>query len=211
MVTIEQKLLLFSKLLNQSMEQKFNEELNEMDMKYEAMLQKSREETDKKAQDIEEKAKKQAEMKISESVSKSKVLLKKEKMLVKDKYFKIFLERLKETLKEFTRSEKYGSYLMGDIDSLCGELKSYKKDYSSIEIYLNPSDFERFSETLSIKIHEQIIDKKIEFKTVNGILGGIIAEIPENNYRIDMSMDAVLDENKSYIMQTLFESLEAGE
>ncbi|MDF2675822.1 MAG: hypothetical protein K0Q97_112, partial [Bacillota bacterium] len=42
-------------------------------------------------------------------------------------------------------------------------------------------------------------------------LGGIILEIPEHNLRFDTTIDSVLEENETYIMQTLFEALEAGE
>jgi len=42
MVTIEQKLLLFSKLLHQSMDKKFQEELAEVEEQYRAKLQKSK-------------------------------------------------------------------------------------------------------------------------------------------------------------------------
>jgi len=211
MVTIEQKLLLFSKLLNQSMDKKYNEDLKKLDTEYESLLNKNKEATDSEALEIEEKAKKQAEMLKTEQISKTKVLVKKEIMNVKEHYFKIFMDNLKNKLIDFTETENYKSYLEKIISKLNLELIKLNKYYTDLKIYLNLDDYNKYNEFIKQEIDKEIKNKNITFKILNDVMGGIIAEIPEHNIRFNLTLDAVLEESESYIMQTLFEALEAGE
>jgi vacuolar-type H+-ATPase subunit E/Vma4 len=43
------------------------------------------------------------------------------------------------------------------------------------------------------------------------IIGGFIAEDQENDMRIDMSLKALLEDNKAFIMQTFFQAIETGD
>jgi V/A-type H+-transporting ATPase subunit E len=210
MVTIEQKLLLFSKLINQSMDKNFNEELKKLDQQYEVLLKKNKEAVDNEVFEIEEKAKKQAEMKLVEQKSKTKVLLKKEIMNVKEKYFKIFMENFKIKLRDYTLTDDYKIYLFKSIKSLNEELLHFNKEFNELIICLNLRDYKKYSSFLKEELQKEIYGKNITFKTME-FLGGIILQIPEHNLRFDTTIDSVLEENETYIMQTLFEALEAGE
>lgn len=210
MVTIEQKLLLFSKLINQSMDKNFNEELKKLDQQYEVLLKKNKEAVDNEVFEIEEKTKKQAEMKLVEQKSKTKVLLKKEIMNVKEKYFKIFMENFKIKLRDYTLTDDYKIYLFKSIKSLNEELLHFNKEFNELIICLNLRDYNKYSSFLKEELQKEIYGKNITFKTME-FLGGIILQIPEHNLRFDTTIDSVLEENETYIMQTLFEALEAGE
>jgi len=211
MVTIEQKLTLFSKLLNQSMDYNFNEELKKMDEQYKDLLQKNKDEVDKEVLEIEGRARKQADMKLVESTSKSKVLFKKEKMRLKEKYFEMFIDNLKKTINEFVSSDKYKNYLSKTIESLNEELNKSNKEYSDLTIYLNSQDYNKYKEFIKQEIENKQKGINITFKTENDIIGGVILESTENNFKIDFTINAVLKDNESTIMQELFEALEAGE
>jgi len=211
MVTIEQKLLLFSKLLNQSMDKKYNEDLKKLDMEYEALFNKNKEISDNEALEIEEKAKKQAEMMKTEQISKTKVLVKKEIMNVKEHYFKIFMDNLKKKLIDFKETVNYKTYLSKIVNKLNLELINFGKDFTELRIYLNSEDYNKYSEFINQEINKEIKNKNITFKILGDVMGGMIAEIPEYNIRYNLTIDAVLEENESYIMQTLFKALEAGE
>jgi vacuolar-type H+-ATPase subunit E/Vma4 len=43
------------------------------------------------------------------------------------------------------------------------------------------------------------------------IIGGFIAEDAGSRIRINFSIEALLEDNKAYIMQTLFQAIETGE
>lgn len=209
MVTIEQKLLLFSKLLNQSMDKKFEEELKELGNQYREKIQKNKDAVDNEVRSIEEKAKIGTETMRTQSLSKSRVSYKKEIMSLNEKYYKVFISKLRERLNSFVKSDKYQDYLSNIIFKLNEELFD-SNEMDNIIIYLVKSDYDKYGEFIKQEISKKQNKTNIMFKTLNTIIGGLIVENPENNFKFDLTIDAVLEDNKGYIMQTLFQALEAG-
>jgi len=210
MVTIEQKLLLFSKLLNQAMDKKFEEEFENIEQHYMANLQKSKDEVDKEAKNIIDNARKKVEAGKIEILSKTKISIKKEKMAVKEKHFNILMEHIKQYLIEFIVSEKYGNYLTKIIEKLNNEITAIHGE--EIVLYLTNRDNEKFSSLIKRELELKNSFKKIDFKVIDdSIIGGITIIFPNINLKFDMTIKSILEENEAYIMQTLFEALEAGE
>ncbi len=208
MITIEEKIRLFYKLLNQSTDVRLAEDLKEMESSYESKLDKLKSDVDKEAKEIEDKALNRAEVKRAESISKSKVIIKKDIMALKEKYYYIFMDKFRTVLKEFVNSNEYKTYLSNIISKLSDGIKNYgKKD---IVIYVTNNDKEKYSDFIKNEINKTNSNKVI-FKTTEDITGGLIAEFTEKNVKIDLSIDAVLEDKKTYIMQTIFETLEAGD
>lgn len=208
MVTIEEKLKLFYKLLNQSMEKELISSLKELENNYESKINKSQSEVDNEAKEIEEKARKKAESKRTESISKSKVIIKKDIMAIKEKYYYVFMKKLNEKINSFIKSNEYEKYLSKIILNLIDEIKSY--DGCNLVIYLSKNDIDNYSDYIKTDITKKH-NCNLSFKTDSQIKGGLIAEIEDKNFKIDYSIDMILEENKTYIMQTIFETLEAGE
>mgnify|MGYP000852368134 FL=1 len=208
MITIEDKIKLFYKLLNQSMDTNLAEDLKELETSYESKLNKEISNIDKEAEEIEEKAAKKAEIKRAESISKSKVIIKKDIMALKEKYYYIFMDKFNNIIKEFVDSGEYEAYLSDIISKLSDNIKIYEN--CDLVIYVTKKDNEKFSDFIRSEINKKY-SGKVLFKTAEDILGGLVAELSGKNVKIDMSMDAVLEENKIYIMQTIFEALEAGD
>lgn len=208
MVTIEDKLKLFSKLLNQSMDKELTDSIKELEYNYESKIQKYKDEADKEARDIEEKARKKAETKRAESISKSKVIIKKDIMALKEKYYYIFMGKFNEKLNEFIKSAEYKYYLSKLISNLIAEIKGYEN--KKLIIYLSKNDMDNYSDFINSEIKNKL-NLDVSLKTNYDMKGGLIAELEGENLKIDSSLDAVLEDNKTYIMKTIFETLEAGD
>ncbi len=208
MVTIEEKIKLFYKLLNQSMDKQLTNEILELEKNYESKVQKLKNEVDKEAKEIEEKALKRAETKRAESISKSKVIIKKDIMGVKEKYYYVFMDKFNDKLNEFIKSSEYKTYLANIISNLIPIIKKYEK--CNLIIHLNKNDIDNYSDFIKSEITKNY-DCNISFKTNLNIKGGFISEIADKNLKIDSSIDTVLEDNKTYIMQIIFETLEAGD
>lgn len=208
MVTIEEKIKLFYKLLDQSMNSHFSEDLKELEKNYESKIQKLKDDVDREAKEIEEKAIKKAETKRAESISKSKVIIKKDIMALKEKYYYIFMDKFKAKLKEFVQSKEYKSYMSKIISNIVAEIKSYEN--CNLLVQLTKSDMENYGDFIKSEITKNH-NCNLSFKANPDIIGGLIAEISDKNLKIDYSVDSVLEENKTYIMQTIFETLEAGD
>lgn len=207
MVTIEQKILLFSKLLNQSMDHSFEEELKELEKQYKEKLQKTKDEVGIEVTQIVEKANKSFEINKNQIISKSKVKLKNETMLLKEKYYNLFISALKLKLNSYVKSNEYKNYLSNSLNNLDDKLFS---NNGNLAIWLTKIDHEKYGDFI-IDIIERKYNSTCLLNCLDTIIGGLIIENTEEKFRIDLSIDSILEDNKLYIMQTLFDALEAGD
>ena len=208
MITIEDKIKLFYKLLNQSMDIHLTEDLKDIEDNYKYKIQRLQSVVDKEAKDIEEKAAQRVEVRRAESLSKSKVIIKKDIMALKEKYYVIFMNKFNSKLAEFVQSEEYKSFLSNIISRVVTEIKGYED--CNLLVYMSKNDIDKYGDFVKAEINKKI-SLNVNFKQNPNIIGGLIAEIKEKNIKIDSSIDAVVEDNKMYIMQTIFETLEVGD
>lgn len=207
MVTIEQKLTLFSKLLNQDIKEEVDKKFNALEKEYEKRIAENKFAVDKEANEIVEQARKRAEIKKVELISKGKLNSKKEMMLMKEQTITRFMSALEEKIKVFTASNEYKGYLEKVIQGL-GSLKDYE---NNLVIYLTKSDYESnkdfIQETL---VKNGLKPDKLSFDvTTEDILGGLVIKDPIFRTRIDESIRALLEEEKGQIIERI--SLSIGE
>lgn len=201
MVTIEQKLTLFSKLLHQDIKEETDQKFYELEKEYEKISAESKMCTDKEATQIIEQAKRKAESKQVELISKGKLSTKKETMLTKEKVVDRFMQGLKVRIKAFIATPDYKSYLL----KIISELDTLKGYTNPLVIYLTHDDLEMNKnfiqeELVRMGIPAQILSFK---QTEEDILGGFIIEDSALNMRIDESIKGMLEENEDYIVEKL--------
>lgn len=207
MVTIEQKLSLFSNLLHRTMEDSFKLEMENLRKEYEEKMQKDREAVEREAENIISMAKKRAEAERTEMVSRTRVELKKEYMFLKEKYFSILMERIKKELENFAESEAYADHML----KLAGKLAALVPASDRLTIWLAGRDMDKYQAVLKQAL-SGTERAEIEFLPAgDDMIGGFIACDTDNDIRIDMSFAALLEDNRSYIMQTLFQAIETGD
>jgi vacuolar-type H+-ATPase subunit E/Vma4 len=207
MVTIDQKLSLFQKLLHRSMTEKFIEELEALRKEHDEKFQKNKALTDKEAEEILNRSLKKAGAEKVELLSKARIGLKRESMSVKEKCFNTFMDRLKKEMENFVQSDRYEAYLL----SLVKEVSGQEQLSGRLVIYLTARDIERYGDGIKRELKESK-QWEVSFKTADSnITGGLLAEAPDGRVRINLFVDALLEDSKPYIMQVLFHALETGE
>ncbi|MDF2614949.1 MAG: H+transporting two-sector ATPase subunit [Clostridia bacterium] len=210
MVTIEQKLTLFSKLLHQDIKQEIDNKMIELDKEYEQKILKDKKSADKAAETIIQNAVKRAEAKKTELISKGKMSSKREMMLAKERYITTFIENLKRKIRVFTQTEAYKAYL-GQYLNQFKDLNGYEND---LIIYMTQLDYNNHKEYVKEKLISLGLNgEKLSFQiTDDSILGGIIVEDPKLNMRIDTSIAALIQDSKGYIIESVFGAIgEVGE
>lgn len=210
MVTIEQKLTVFSKLLNQDIKEEMDEKFAQLDREYEKRLAESKFEVDRRAAEIVEQARKCAEIKKVEVFSRSKLLNKREMTKIKEEMIQRFMEALEKKVIEFIQTPKYLDYLKQMISSF----KELGRSYNQLEVYLTQRDYnqnldfiQREFEKLGIK------EDRLDFKvTTEPILGGLVILDIKDNVRIDGSISGVIEEAQQYIVEKVSKAIgEVGE
>lgn len=205
MVTIEQKLSLFSKLLQQDIKTEIGEKIEAMEKEYDEIMSEHKRKVDKTAEDIIEHARKKGEMKRLELISKAKMQTKKESMVAKEKYIGVFIEHLKERIVSFKSTPKYKDYLKHIISTL-DNLNSYETDFI---VYMTTEDKEMYGEYVLDTIVQGGISKdrlRLAVKE-ESMIGGIILDSPEKNLRIDLSISTVIEDHKDEIVEGIFNAI----
>lgn len=226
MVTIEQKMILFSRLIYQLMNAEFKEVLKNLEADYNDRLEKNKRDIDSEVKKIINNAHKKRDLEVSKIHSTLRINEKKEYMLIREKYYNKFMDRLKAYIYEFVKSDGYKSYLLGLINGIglkeeamsnpvtpaCGN-NCMGINIKDISLYMTSKDYDLYSDLLSAELKKFGYEDggyKIAVSKDN-IIGGFIIEDNIDKFRIDLSIKSLLDDNKEYIMKILFEALESGE
>lgn len=210
MVTIEQKLTLFSKLLNQDIKEEVDKKFSELEKEYEKRIAENKFAIDKEASEIVEQARRRAEIKKVELLSKGKLASKKDMMMMKEQLITRFMSALEEKIKIFTATNDYRVYL----NQIIQELKSLKSWENDLVVYLTKSDYEHNKEFIKEALTGiGLKADKLSFEVAEeDILGGLVIKDLIFSTRIDESIRALLEEEKSQIIERISLAIgEAGE
>lgn len=210
MVTIEQKLTLFSKLLNQDIKEEATIKMQALEKEYEKRMAENKFETDKEANELIEQTRKRAELKRVELISKGKLASKKEMMQIREELIDRFMVSLNNKVRSFTDETSYKDYLTKIIEGL-DSLKGYEND---LVVYLTASDLQNNKAFIEKALVGVGLDaKKLSFEVASeDILGGLIIKDPVLNMRIDESIRTLIDEAKDSIVEKITIAIgEAGD
>lgn len=199
MVTIEQKLTLFSKLLNQDIKEEANKQMLALEKEYDQRMIENKFAVDKEAQEIVEQARKKAELKKVELISKGRLSSKKEMMVLREELIEHFMVALEAKIKTFTKTEAYKTYLEQVIVGL-DSLGAYE---DRLEIYLTPEDLTAYESFVKEKLMSLgLKESQLSFLTMKEeLLGGLVIKDPVINMRIDESIRAIIDEAQDQIIE----------
>lgn len=201
MVTIEQKLTLFSKLLNQDIKEEASKKFQDLEKEYEKRMAENKFQTDKEANEIVEQTRKRAETKKVELISHGRLSSKKEMMSLREELINRFLTNLYAKVRVYTQTEGYLEYLNRVIQSL-ESLRGYEND---LIIYLTQEDYNNHRAFIEQKlVNLGIASEHLTFDVSSAnILGGLVVKDPALNMRIDESISTLIDEAKDEIVERI--------
>lgn len=206
MVTIEQKIILFSRLIYQLMNANFKEVLQNLEIEHEKRFEENKRDIDLQVKKIISNAHKKRDLEVSKIQGTFKINEKKEHMLKKEKYYDKFMSKLETYVEKFVKGESYKDYLLKLINGI--GLKD--SEIKNLSLYLTKDDYSRYSDLLSKELKNlgyKEENYKIDISNYN-IIGGFVIEDNINKFKVDLSIKSLLEDNKDYIMKVLFEALE---
>lgn len=202
MITVEDKLNIFHRIVLEKEEKRSTEILEELSKKNDAAIKEYTEKLNKKKEELVHKKVKNAEIKRNEKVSaatenvKSRILSKKKELLTD------IMEQILKRAEGFAESSQYEDYLLNEIDAVTDEVED-----QNIVIYLKNNDINRFSGKIS-----GLLNKKGKKTTLGRIkddtIGGFMLSDEGKTYIIDNTFKTKIDENEHIIGERLYEKLE---
>lgn len=192
MITIEDKIESFKRILNEEIDEKYDEELKKIASETERLI------TEYKAKKYEEieKLKREYRTKLENKSDKirSKTLKEGQDIILNTnkEIYDEFFKALKEELNNSYMTEKGVSYLKNT-------LKNVKSEINSNDIvYLYEKSFERDREIIEIVLGDIKVEKSLDIK-----VGGFEIENVERTYRLNYSLDFLLTTKYQKILANL--------
>jgi vacuolar-type H+-ATPase subunit E/Vma4 len=206
MITVDEKIDVFTKIVLDRLEESYSVKISELDEEtFEAVKEyeeKLKEKSRKFIEVHEENAQGDARKKISKVLSGVRTQM----LRLKHDIVLELCDALKARVNEFRKTPDYLDFLKQRIQKSVEELNQF----TSIEIELLEEDFSRFGESLASEMEMQGFDPaKIKWVPVKkGIMGGLIFYNGERTLKLDGSFDILLEDAEVVMGQLVAELLE---
>ncbi|MGM0379010.1 MAG: V-type ATP synthase subunit E [Bacillota bacterium] len=201
MITVEDKIKLFNKMVFKSVQQNLDDYKKELEDKKELEIKEIKKQAQKKADNYLEKfvnkALKEKEKTLIDVKKKNK-----EKLLsLKNELIQKVYDSILKKAGNFVYSESYINYYKKILTSLEDEITDFKK----LNIYMIPKDYK--NNNLKKEINE-IFNKDVEFeKTDNKIIGGFVIYNKKMDIKIDITLKSIIKNNKDFIGNQVYKLL----
>ena len=202
MITLDDKLDIFYKVVFKEEEEKCKKALEELEEKNRSILEEKKIELAKRKEEIINRRRILAETQKNEMLSKAtqenrgKILEKREEVL------RDLISSLEDRAREFVLSHDYNDYVLSKIEDLIREI-----DEKEIIIGLKEKDKVNLEDSILNLGKEN--NKDIFFNiVVSDIIGGFILSDKDMSYNLDNSFKTIIEENRYLIGKRLYSSLE---
>lgn len=208
MITVNDKLKLFSKRVVDRRQKQYDDKVIDLE---EQMLndlheRKSMLEKDRSKYEITLlkgiKAEQKQRLSNARSEKKRRLLLKRKNMI------EVLLKGVQDYTRDFVQTDDYFDYLQ----QTCLEHKEEIQGLGEFDVYVNAEDYKKLKGQLS-KLFKSLGFQCRDYKIYNQkIIGGMVLLKTDGKSRIDMSLDSVIEDNRTYMGQLIYGILEeAGE
>ena len=192
MIKIEDKIESFKRILNEEIDEKYNEELKKIASETERLITeykaKKYEEIEKLKRDYRAKLESKSDKIRSKTLKEGQDIILNTNKEIYDEFFKA----LKEELNNSYMTEKGVSYLKNT-------LKNVKSEINSNDIvYVYEKSFERDKEIIKNVLGDIKVEKSLDIK-----VGGFEIENVEKTYRLNYSLDFLLTTKYQKILANL--------
>lgn len=194
MITIEEKINLFTKLVHEKVEKENREVIVRFENEYGELLNNKRVEFQKIAEDMEKRANEQIEKEKRQRLSKAHIQGRKTLLERKNKIYKKAIEDILSSIEGFRNNKAYRQFIIRSIEKV---IKNNKIELFTIMLAKN--DFTSL-ETEIKKAYKDNVDILID----DSILGGVIIFDKKNNIKYDMSIKNIVEEKSEMIGEKLF-------
>ena len=206
MITVEDKLEIFNKLVYKEEEEKCIREMEALEKRIEATLEEKKLELEKKAEAFIKRKNILANIQKNEMISQANENKKTNALKSRESFLNDLIKNLEIKTKQFVQSNDYKPYLIKKISKVLDGLEEDK-----IILLLNEEDIGLIQE--SIPILEEKFKKSISIEaSKKDVIGGFMILDGAKTYNLDYSFKTIIEENRYDIGKTLFNMLEnAGE
>ncbi|HOQ16821.1 MAG TPA: V-type ATP synthase subunit E [Defluviitaleaceae bacterium] len=205
MVTIKEKLNLFSEWLYQDVIEKNEKELKQIEEENRTYIESYKRELEKRVTSIHRNMENKISQKKNEMISKANLEVKQNILIKKQECFDCLIDEQIKKAKEFTKTKAYEAFFIKTLETVLDKLKNAK----SIAISLTKQDRQRFQvliEELAKK--KGLLPANITYQDApEEIIGGMMVSDEGAAICYNASIMALIEDKKEFIMKKLDEEL----
>jgi len=206
MITVEEKLEIFHKIVFREEEAKYQKLLDELEEKNKQLLEEKKAEMELQREEIVRKKVAQGKIERNEANARAKEDIKTQLLQKRADLQKDLLQRVIDKAKEFVETKEYNDYLCRKLDKYLMSLE--EKD---MILYLRDKDVDAAKSCLENLSYYTKKTFKIETLEEKHIAGFIISDL-NKTYNIDHTIRTLVEENEYLIGKELCQALgKAGE
>ncbi|MBN2260169.1 MAG: V-type ATP synthase subunit E [Clostridiales bacterium] len=201
MITLDNKMELFSKVVLEKVKKEYKEVLKNADEKNEIVRQDKLKQLEEQSlqyvKDVNESAQKDKKRILSKAISQARknILIKREEIFIE------LYDMIIEELKKFRMTDEYARFIDGRVKDSIVDLLELKND---LMVICRKNDIELVRKALT----DNGVINSNEFIVNEEILGGFILLDRKKGFKINLTLDSILEENKAYIGKLIFDLLE---
>ena len=202
MITVEDKLEIFNKLVYKAEEEKCIREMEALEKRIETTLEEKKLELEKKAEAFIKRKNILANIQKNEMISQANENKKTNVLKTRESFLNDLMKSLEIKTKQFVQSNDYKPYLIKKISKVLNGLEEDK-----VILLLNEEDIGLIQE--SIPILQEQFKKSISIEaSKKNVIGGFMILDGDKTYNLDYSFKTIIEENRYEIGKTLFNMLE---
>ncbi len=206
MITIEEKLNAFNKVVLEKSQNEYQKKLEGINEENNRRVNEYKEELKKRSQKIVDDMTSKGELEKNRLISKAKMEKKRSILSKKEELIKKSIGNIIKITEQFTYKEEYQKYMKNSIINVFAAFK----EKESIVLYIREEDMKNtqsyiYEEAKKIGLSQNQVKL---LPSQENIIGGIIATDQNGTIKIDYSLKTLIKDNKSMIGAKLNEALE---
>jgi vacuolar-type H+-ATPase subunit E/Vma4 len=207
MITVQDKLNLFTKRIVERRQDAYDQKVQALEEKMVVELADRKKMLERDRKRYEESLLKGVRSERLQRLSNARSEKKRRLLLKRKTMIDVVLEGVKDYTLQFVESDTYENYLL----DLVSEHVSTVKDLGCFDLYLRQKDMQ-YADKLDALLRGKSCNLGEIMVYDKPILGGVIFYQVDGNVRVDLSLDSIIEDNKKYMGQLIYDLLEeAGE
>jgi vacuolar-type H+-ATPase subunit E/Vma4 len=206
MITVEEKLDVFTKLVLEKVQREYEEKKKEIDEKNNEIIQGHKSEISERAHKLIINITGRGEIQKNRLISRAKVEGKRIVLSKKEELLEKLIGNIEGKAVQFTYEDDYKGYI---VNSLCEALENLKNK-ESIILFLTDKDRDRYRELIINTVRENGFDSEnTQIQRLEpGLIGGVIAIDREKTVKVDCTIKTRIEDNRNMIGRVLYDALD---
>lgn len=197
MITIEEKINLFTKIVYEKVEKENKEAIKKFEEEYVKIIDQKKEEFKKRAEELEYKTVSEIEKIKVQTLSKAHIKGKRMLLETRNKIYNTALKDIIDFTKQINNSKAYREFFSDKLNKL---INNY--EIKEAHIIITQADWNLWYKDLQMKSNKNL---SVEFD--DNIIGGFILIDYKNNVKYDFSIINLVEANREKIGEKLFSLL----